>query len=146
MEGTDNSQSLLFGQDITGISAIAWARLNRGLVPVVGLAGVVGGHSRDCAAKCGQFMLDDRPHQIEVNLEVPMHQHVSHSDDLSPRHVWLLIACALGEPAGGLADDLQVSDYPDLDQLIRIERFSTVGGVSPDSVDGFDDVLNSVAI
>jgi hypothetical protein len=72
-------------------------------------------------------VFNDRPDQIEVYLEVSVHQHVSHADDLSPRHVGLLVSCALREFAGGFADDLQVTDHPDLDQLVVIERLSPAG-------------------
>jgi hypothetical protein len=91
-------------------------------------------------------VFNDRPDQNEVYLEVSVHQHVSHADDLSPRHVGLLVACALGEFAGGFANDFQVSDHPDLDQLVVIERLSPAGCVSTNSIDSFEDVLNSVGI
>jgi hypothetical protein len=63
-------------------------------------------HQSDRAAQGRQLVLDDRPDQIEINLEVAVHQHLTHTNNLSPRDVRLLATCVLGEAAGSFADDL----------------------------------------
>jgi hypothetical protein len=78
------------------------ARSVRGVRGGIDLAG----QSCDGGAQWRQLVLDDRPDEVVVDLEVAVHEDVTHPDDLSPRNVRLLIASLLGEPAGCLTDDL----------------------------------------
>ena len=57
----------------------------------------------------------------QIQAEVLMHEDVSQGDEFRPLHVGVPGAKCRRQPAGGLADDLQVVNHPNLQHLVAPE-------------------------
>ena len=71
----------------------------------------------------GQVAGGGFPDDVRVDLEVAVHQDISHTDDLCPRYVLRQGSDLRRKRSSSLADDLQVSDEPSLEQFVMLERF-----------------------
>ena len=72
--------------------------------------------------KFREFLLNHRPHLVEIEAEVLMDQNVPKGHDLRPPDFWVLIAKALRHSPRGFADDLQMMDHPYLEHLVMVKH------------------------
>jgi hypothetical protein len=65
--------------------------------------------------------LGHRPDLIQVEAEVFVNEDIPQRNDLRPGHFEMLASHWLGDATGGLSDDLQVVDSPDLEHLVVLK-------------------------
>ena len=106
----------------------------------------MAGQLCDCGVQRSQFVFDDGPDQVIIDLEVSVHEDVVHPDNFSPWYIRPLVAGFLREPACGLTDDLEMSHDPYLDEFVVVKGCPAAVGVALDSLDSFENVLNAVRI
>jgi hypothetical protein len=85
--------------------------------------------SGEIGVELGKVVLRHRPHEVDIDIEVPVDQHVPHRDHLPPWHLGMSLARRLGQPARGLSDDLDPADHRGLDELVVGEGGAAPGGL-----------------
>ena len=83
---------------------------------------------------------DCLPDRSGIDVEVVVHEDVSHPDDLGPRDVGGTIPDIGRQGPDGFADDLQVAHEPVLYELVSLEHFSATSCIAFDALDGFEHV------
>lgn len=69
-----------------------------------------------------------------------MNKNVAHTDNLRPRNIRNAFTSLVGQSAGSLADDLQVTNAPTLNQFFLLERLTASGGVTLNVLNCFENV------
>src|SRR4051812_38638545 len=69
-----------------------------------------------------------------------------HAGDLSPLDVGSLLPDLIRQRASGLAQNLEMTDEPVLDQLVLVERVPPTSGIAFDAIDRFDHVADSFVV
>jgi len=89
---------------------------------------------------------DNEPDCVPVDVEVGMHQRVTHPDNLPPRDTWRQRAGMLGNTRCGLADNLDVAENPDLNHFICVELSLARRLVALNCCNGIKHIRNTVAV
>ena len=86
------------------------------------------------------------PDFIEVDAEIAMHQNIPHSGGLGPRQLGREISNALGDVRQSLAKDLEVVNYPGLNQLVALKGCSPSGCVLLNAVDRLERIIQPFSL
>ncbi len=86
------------------------------------------------------------PDLIEVDAKVAVHQNIPHSGGLGPWQEGREISNALRDVRQSLAKDLEVVNYPGLNQLVALESGSPPRRVLLNAVDRFERILQPFSL
>jgi hypothetical protein len=69
-------------------------------------SGKVREKNRERSLKWPQLAFHRRPHDVSIDAELVMHEHMSHAGDLFPFDIGRLLTDVIGQSAGCLAENL----------------------------------------
>jgi len=72
----------------------------------------------DLALERRQVMRDSPPHDVQVDSEILMHQHVAHVHNVKPWNLGVMVPQLGGEAPCSLTDHLEMPHHPVLDQFV----------------------------
>ncbi len=102
--------------------------------------------SRDCVSQGWQIAFDYLPNSVEIDIPVPMNETVTHTRNRAPGNRWPGRRVIRREAFDRLSDNLEVVDYPDLDELVFEKRVPAAARAGFDPVDRFQDVARPLRV